>query len=89
MDCDTPLESTFFLDEVLGEDVDDPYSYLLSMGAPSESTSIPITSNVIFLRDIRLGLANSHLATSSFGSNFLIMSIVLERRVSLFVNFKS
>ena len=52
MEYDTPLESTFFADEGLDEDVDDPYSPLLSMGAPSESTSMPIISDVIFLLDL-------------------------------------
>ena len=49
MDFDTPSKSTFSADEGLDEDVDDPYSSLLSMGAPSESTSMPIISDVIFL----------------------------------------
>ena len=89
MDSDTPWESTFSIDEGLDEDVDDPYSSLLSMGASSESTYMPIIPAAIFLLDLRLGLANSHLATSSFGSNFLIIFIVLERRVSFFVNLKS
>ena len=71
MDSDTPSESTLSADEGVDEDVDDPYSSLLSMGAPSESTSMPIISDVIFLRDLRLGLVDSHLATSSFGSNLL------------------
>ena len=78
IESDTPLESTFSADEGLDEDVDDPYYSLLSMGAPSESTFMPIISSLIFLLDLRLGLADSHLATSSFGNNFLIISIVLE-----------
>src|SRR5713101_3295600 len=88
MDSDTPSESTFSADEGLDEDVDDPYSSLLSMGAPSESTSMPIISDVIFLQDLWLGLTDSHLANSGCGSNLLIISIVLEWRVSFFVNLK-
>ena len=42
MDSDIPSESTFSIDEVLDEDVYEPYYSLLSMGGPSESTSIPI-----------------------------------------------
>ena len=42
MDSHTPSKSTFSTDEGLDEDVDDQYSYLLLMGAPSESTSMPI-----------------------------------------------
>ena len=38
--CLQQLESTFY---GLDEDVDDPYSSLLSMGATCESTPIPIT----------------------------------------------
>ena len=49
MDSNTPSESTFSVDEKLDEDVDDPNSSILSMGAPSESTSMPITSDVRFL----------------------------------------
>ena len=52
MESYTPSESTFSADEGLDEDVDDPYSSLLSMGAPSESTSMPIISIVIFLLDL-------------------------------------
>ena len=69
MDSDTPSKSTFHADEGLEEDVDDPYSSLLSMSAPSESTFMPIISNAMFLLDLRLGLANSHLATS-FNNNY-------------------
>ena len=63
MDFDTPSESTFFADEGLDEDVDDPYYSPLSIGAPSESTYMPIISADIFLLDLRLGLVESHLAT--------------------------
>ena len=49
MDFDTPLESTFSIDEKLDEDVDEPNYSILSMGALSESTSMPITSDVRFL----------------------------------------
>ena len=62
MESDTPSESTFFADEGLYGDVDDPYSSLLSMGAPSESTSMPIISVVIFLLKLGLGLEDSHVA---------------------------
>ena len=89
MDFDTPSESRFSEDEKLDEDVDDPNSSILSMGAPSDSTSMPITSDVRFLQDLRLVLADSHLATSSFGNNLLIISIVLEQRVPFFLNLKS
>ena len=78
MDSDTPSESTFTTDEGLDEDVDDDYSSLLSMGAPYMSTSMPIISFGILLMDLRLGLADSHLVTSSFGSKLLITSISLE-----------
>ena len=89
MDSDTPSESTFYAHKGIDEDVDDPYSSPLSVGASSESTSMPIISNDIFLMDLQLGLVDSHLETSSFGNNLLIIPIVLERRVSLFVNLKS
>ena len=63
MDSNTPSKSTFSADEGLDEDVDDPYSSLLSMGRPFESTSMPIISAIIFLLNLPLGLANSHLTT--------------------------
>ena len=63
MDSDTPSKSTFSTDEGLDEDAHDPYYSLLSMGAPFESTSMPIISAVIFLLNLRLGLADSHVAT--------------------------
>ena len=63
MDSDTPSESTFYAHKGLDEYVDDPYSSPLSMGASSESTSMPIISDDIFLMDLQLGLANSRLAT--------------------------
>ena len=63
MDSDTPSVSTFYADERLDEDAHDPYYSLLSMGAPFESTSMPIISAVIFLLNLWLGLADSHVAT--------------------------
>ena len=63
MDFDTTSGSTFSTDEGLDEDAHDPYYSILSMGAPFESTSMPIISAVIFLLNLRLGLADSHVAT--------------------------
>ena len=41
MDSDTPSGSILSSNEGLDEDVDDPYSSLLSMSAQSESTYMP------------------------------------------------
>jgi hypothetical protein len=57
-----PSESTLSSDECFDEDVDDPYSSLLSMNAPSESTCMPNISDVKFLLDLQLGSTDSHLA---------------------------
>ena len=63
MDSNTPSKSTFSIDKGLEEDVDDPYSSILSMGRPFESTSMPIIPSIIFLLDLPLGLVDSHLTT--------------------------
>ena len=88
MDSDTPLESTFSVDEGLDEDVDYPYSSLLSMGSPSESTSMLIISAVIFLLDLQLGLAHCHVATVSCANKLLRIYVFLEQRAPFFVNWK-
>jgi hypothetical protein len=62
MVSEIPSESTLSSDECFDEDVDDPYSSLLSMNAPSESTCMPNISDVKFLLDLRLGSTDSHLA---------------------------
>ena len=63
MDSNTLSEYTFSVDEGLDEYAHDPYYSLLSMDAPFESTSMPIISAVIFLPNLWLGLADSHVAT--------------------------
>ena len=55
MDSDTPSESTLSSNERLDEDVDDPYSSLLSMSAPSKFAYMPNISYVKSLFDLRLG----------------------------------
>jgi hypothetical protein len=71
-------QSTLSLDECLDEDVDDPYSSLLSMNSPSKSTCMHNISDVKCLLDLRLGSTNSHIAFISCGINLLLISIVLE-----------
>jgi hypothetical protein len=83
------IESTLSSDECLHEDVDDPYSSLLFMNAPSESTCMPNISYVNCLLDLQLGSTNSHLAFIYCGSNLLIIFVFLEWRVPLFVKLKS
>jgi hypothetical protein len=78
MDSEIPSKSTLSSDELLDEDVDDPYSSLLSMNTPSESTCMPNISYVKILLDLRIGSTNSHLAFISCGNNLLIIYIVLE-----------
>jgi hypothetical protein len=80
---EVPSESTLSSNECLDEDVDDPYSSLLSMNVPYDSTCMPNISDVKCLLDLQLGSIDSHLAFISCGSNLLIISVVLERRVSL------
>jgi hypothetical protein len=89
MVSEIPSESTLSSDECLDEDVDDPYSSLLSMNGPSESTCMPNILDVKCLLDLRLGYADSHLAFISCGNNLLIIYVVLEQRVHLFVKLKS
>ena len=84
-----PSESTLSLDECLDEDVDDPYSSLLTMNAPSESTCMPNISYVKCLLDLRLGSTDSHLAFISCGNNLLTIFVFLERIVDLLVKLKS
>ena len=62
----------------MDEDVYDPYPSVLSMCVPCDSTSMPIISTVILLLELRLGLEYSHLATSSFRSNFFFSQQLLD-----------
>jgi hypothetical protein len=89
MVSEIPLEFALSSDECFDEDVDDPYSSLLSMNAPSESTCMPNISDVKCLLDLRLGSTDSHLAFIYCGNNLLIIFVVFERRVPLFVKLKS
>ena len=73
-----PSEYTLSSDECFDDDVDDPYSSLLSMNAPSESTCMANISDVKFLLDLRLGSRDSHLEFISCGNNLLIIYDVLE-----------
>jgi hypothetical protein len=52
MVSEIPLESTLCSDECLDEYVDGPYSSLLSMDAPSESTCMPNIPYVKCLLDL-------------------------------------
>jgi hypothetical protein len=89
MVCEIPSKSILSLDECFDEDVDNPYSSLLSMNAPFDSTCMPNILDVKCLLDIRLGSTDSHLAFISCESNLLIIYVVLERRVPLFFKLKS
>jgi hypothetical protein len=84
-----PLESTLSSYECLDEYVDDPYSYLLLMNAPIESTGMPNILDGKFLLDLRVGSTDSHLAFTSCGNNLLIIFVFLERSVPLFFKLKS